>query len=615
MTRTEQQVIQLLCQGAGLREVLGTLCLGIEEKLPGALCSLLVVGPDRRLHFGAGPSLPDDYNAAIDGLDMGPEVGSCGAAAWHARQVVVADIETHPNWAPYVDVVRPYGLRACWSTPVLAPQGHVLGTFAVYYREVCEPDERAQQVIAEAANLAAIAMLSRRTEAALALSEARYRALFDSSGDALLLAAADGAVLDANPAARTLFGWAPETLQRRRWQEIGDPADARWRGDLGTATGQARFEAFCQRADGSRFPAEVHLTHFTAGDGVRLTTAIVRDISERHTAQARLLHHQRGLHTLNAIMASGHHPLEERLRQALELAAGHLGMPYGRVCGGHRERGCRVLYSTPIPAGAVGPSQLCTQPPGAGLVLAIADLAHDAAGAGLPAELRRYIGAPLGDPDFGDGIRGAVEFFGTEPAPFDAESIEFMRLLARWLGSTLLQERDAATIRQLAHFDALTGLPNRSLFQSRLRTALGLAERERAGLALLFIDLDHFKQINDSLGHASGDSLLHETGRRLRACVRASDTVARLGGDEFVVLLEDIRDPADLDRIARHILETLAAPCVLDGHECQVSASIGISLYPEHGTDLDTLLNHADSAMYRVKCDGRNGFRYFARTA
>ncbi len=177
------------------------------------------------------------------------------------------------------------------------------------------------------------------------------------------------------------------------------------------------------------------------------------------------------------------------------------------------------------------------------------------------------------------------------------------------------QRRDAEDrLLRLAHYDGLTGLPNRNLLADRLRQALALAARHRERVALMFLDLDRFKNINDSLGHHVGDQVLKEVATRLTRTLRSGDTVARLGGDEFVIVLQEVRELADAATVAQNLLHELAPPCFVDGRELHLSASIGITLYPDDGRDPDALMKNADAAMYHVKDAGRNGYQFFAAT-
>ncbi len=163
----------------------------------------------------------------------------------------------------------------------------------------------------------------------------------------------------------------------------------------------------------------------------------------------------------------------------------------------------------------------------------------------------------------------------------------------------------------LAQHDSLTDLPNRILLNDRLAQAMAMAHRHRQKLAMLFLDIDRFKHVNDSLGHAIGDRLLQSVAQRLLACVRSSDTVSRQGGDEFVILLSEVMQVQDAAVIADKILKILSAPHRIESHELDITVSIGIVIYPDHGLDAETLLKNADFAMYHAKDNGRNNYQFF----
>ena len=182
---------------------------------------------------------------------------------------------------------------------------------------------------------------------------------------------------------------------------------------------------------------------------------------------------------------------------------------------------------------------------------------------------------------------------------------------ARFIWTLLTRlKRTNERVTELAHHDSLTGLPNRILFYDRLNQAISRASREKETFAVLYLDLDGFKGINDAFGHGVGDALLCEAARRIRACVRASDTVARMGGDEFTVILCNVKTAANKDRVAKKIIEAISSPFPLNGKECSVSVSIGIALYPDHGQTAEQLVKIADAAMYLAKNDGRNCYRF-----
>lgn len=182
---------------------------------------------------------------------------------------------------------------------------------------------------------------------------------------------------------------------------------------------------------------------------------------------------------------------------------------------------------------------------------------------------------------------------------------------ARFLWNLLTRLKQTnEQITYLAHHDTLTALPNRILFYDRLNQIITRGRREKELSAVLFLDLDGFKLINDTFGHDVGDALLREAAKRIVACVRESDTVARMGGDEFTVILCNARTPDSIKRVASKIIETIARPFVLNGKECSVSVSIGISLYPDNGETAAQLVKIADTAMYLAKHSGKNCYRF-----
>lgn len=176
-----------------------------------------------------------------------------------------------------------------------------------------------------------------------------------------------------------------------------------------------------------------------------------------------------------------------------------------------------------------------------------------------------------------------------------------------------ITERKASfdRIQHLAHYDALTDLPNRSLLNDHIDMTIAGSRRTYAKFAVLFLDLDRFKFVNDQMGHHVGDNLLQAVAERLKECVRESDTVARLGGDEFVILISNIHEAQDAALVAQKVIDVIGKPFELPNYEAHIGTSIGISLYPEHGEDKFTLLKHADAAMYLAKDKGRNNFQFF----
>ncbi len=166
-------------------------------------------------------------------------------------------------------------------------------------------------------------------------------------------------------------------------------------------------------------------------------------------------------------------------------------------------------------------------------------------------------------------------------------------------------------IRKMAHFDALTSLPNRVLLMDRLEHAIAMSARNQTHTGVIFLDLDHFKSINDTLGHHVGDLLLQQVADRLREDVREVDTVSRLGGDEFLIIVPELRQVDDARHIASKLLQSLSEPYVVTGQKLEVTPSIGISVFPDHGTEPSALIRLADQAMYQAKQQGRRTIRFY----
>ena len=215
------------------------------------------------------------------------------------------------------------------------------------------------------------------------------------------------------------------------------------------------------------------------------------------------------------------------------------------------------------------------------------------------------------------GAASGVGFFGTDIAQTQLLNFWFYMLILSLVGMGLASTVAAfitaeKSVLDLAQHDALTGLANRRLLSERLNQAIAQAKRQGNCLALIFHDLDNFKPVNDSYGHGAGDLLLQNVAKRVQECVRESDTVARFGGDEFVVLLPSIAERNDVLIVAEKIHDALLQPFTVAGNTVNISTSIGIAIYPEHGDNVEPLLANADSAMYFAKMNGRNNIQFFS---
>jgi diguanylate cyclase (GGDEF)-like protein len=213
----------------------------------------------------------------------------------------------------------------------------------------------------------------------------------------------------------------------------------------------------------------------------------------------------------------------------------------------------------------------------------------------------------------GEQLRGAL-FAMFEPGTVAAAAeLDTLRELANRIAVAISAAEREQQLFNKAHFDALTGLPNRQLCHDRLRQALAVARRQEQKLAVLFIDLDGFKHVNDSLGHSAGDQLLRETSVRLRSATRETDTVARLGGDEYVVVLPSVHGALEVEVLVANLMEALKWPFNINGEQCFISASVGVTIFPEDGATAEELLRKADTAMYSAKEAGRSRYVFFAK--
>jgi PAS domain S-box-containing protein len=250
---SQNRVLELLASGAPLSAILETICRSVEELAPGVLCSILLLEGDRLRH-GAAPSLPHDYNQKVDGLKIGPTVGSCGTAAYLKKPVIVSDTFTDPLWADFRDLAQQYGLRACWSTPILSQQGEVLGTFAMYYREVRSPSAYELQLIERVTHMASLAIERAQTQAQLRASEQRYRSLFESVPIGLYRSTPEGRIVDANDALVQMLGYpSREKLLETPAQALFcDPADRqRWQAEMDAKGVVSYFVTRLKRYDGT----------------------------------------------------------------------------------------------------------------------------------------------------------------------------------------------------------------------------------------------------------------------------------------------------------------------------------------------------------------------------
>ncbi|MDD5390046.1 MAG: PAS domain S-box protein [Gallionellaceae bacterium] len=413
---------------------------------------------------------------------------------------------------------------------------------------------------------------------ALMETESRYRQMVDQVADALYIHDQHGRLVDVNQCACDDLGYSRAELLDMGVLEVErevplDAAQAMWEslqpGQIVTLKGSHR------RRDGTVFPVEVHLRCFDM-QGQRLIAALARDISERVQA-------------------------EEKVRQAAVVFD---NAQEGIIV---TDRNARILAVNPAFCEITGYSEaeVLGKTPGS-----FKSGRHDAAF--YQAMWGKLIETGRWQGEVWDRRRDGEVYpkWLSISAVRDANG-QTLRYVALFADITHLKESEAR-LEHLAHFDVLTDLPNRLLFNSRLEHALERARRHDEHIALLFLDLDRFKTVNDSLGHPAGDELLIAVARRIRKRLRDEDTLARLGGDEFVILLEQLDEAQRAAVVAQDVLQVLAEPIQLSGgHEVFIGCSIGISLYPDDADDATRLVSSADAALYLAKEQGRNTYCFY----
>jgi len=450
-----RQVLELLVKAEPLITILESIVHVIEGANPEAMASVLLLDKDKKhLREGAAPNLPDFYNEAVDGIEIGEHIGSCGAAAYTKQCVIVEDIQTHPNWAPFKALAEKANLAACWSVPIIGSGNAVLGTFAIYHHEISQPTQQDLDLINLAAQLSAIAIEKRKADEQESLSTR----VFSCTHEGILITDSNGMIDEVNP-------------------------------------------AFCQ------------ITGYDREDVIGKSPKMLSSGKQSDEFYADMWHE---------INENGNWK----------------GEVWNRKKNGE-------IYAE---------------------LLNISVLLDD-----------------------------------------DQQVINYIGVFTDITNSKKQQEQ----LHLIAHYDVLTGLPNRALFVDRFQQAIAHSNRTNTQLATCFLDLDDFKPVNDNYGHEIGDKLLVEVAERILMSIREEDTVSRQGGDEFALLLGDLESYSQCVQTLERIHHALSQPFMIDNIPHKVTVSSGVTLYPSDEGDIDTLLRHADQAMYQAKQAGRNRYHLF----
>lgn len=558
--------------------------------------------------FGSGTDYLDGIDITIHACEPSGR-GPTGVAMREDHPVWCQDFLHDPGTAPWVDRARSYGWMASAALP-LHRRNKVVGALGLYSDTVGAFDEPARNLLIEMAmdisfaldrfadalerqqaddkirqqgeQLAQHARQAEANAAALAASESTLRAMFDNAAIGVIQVATNGRLLKANRKFCSFLGFSEEELLSKTFQEIAHPDDlhsgeCEVQAMLNGEIEQFSIEKRYRHRSGATMPGHLTVGIVRRHDGSPdFFVAMVEDISDKKKSQDAIRRLTLAVEqSPSSIVVTD---LQANIVYANATFSQITGYDLGDVLG----QNPRILHSGQTPKATYDDMW-----------------AHLTRG-------QRWEGEFINKRK-----DGSIYIELARVSPVCDEHGVVTSYLAIKDDITAKKEAEAR-IEHLAHFDQLTGLPNRTLLRDRFRFALSLAQRKHETLAVLYLDLDHFKVINDTLGHSVGDQLLMELGRRLIAAVRAEDTVSRQGGDEFILLLPGV-DAAGATKVARKLMATVAEPFRYKMHELVATPSIGIALFPDDAQDMETLSQYADAAMYQAKHAGRNDFRFYSQ--
>jgi diguanylate cyclase (GGDEF)-like protein/PAS domain S-box-containing protein len=431
-----------------------------------------------------------------------------------------------------------------------------------------------------------------------------FRSLFEGNPHGMALIATNGTILDVNEAVVPIAGRPRDEITGQDFRIFIQPEDQQrvWgffrRAVEGTSV---RYEVASKRADGSDLILDATLVPKHAQGVVVAVYCIMQDITERALAQHKLEMQTQRMRDLY-LLATTPEYTDAQVMSTLQTGCRMLGVESGAIVDLSGAPKVEMRYDALELFGGDDERLLNI----AKLVAERREPVITSEG-GEGGDDRSWIATRL---TVSGSLQGALIFFSHthREVPFEEIDHDTLALMAALTGAALERRRTRSRLRTLAYYDALTGLPNRLYFKERLRDSIDEARTRSESLGVLFFDLDRFKDINDSLGHAMGDRFLQMVAHRLARAVGEAGLVARMGGDEFIVLVRDAQNPEQVATLADRLLHAIDQPYRLDGYEQFMTASVGVSIYPSAGRDDQTLIKNADIAMYRAKERGGNRF-------
>lgn len=455
-------------------------------------------------------------------------------------------------------------------------------------------------------------------EMSLTVSQQRFRSLFEYHPDPIISLKHDGTISRVNVSLEMKTGFLGEDLIGKPWLDVVDGASrpAAEQAFSIAAAGEAKeIEARLLARSGSSMEVSLKLVPLRVADDVEGAYAIARDLTAQRAAEREIALQAERVRELYAAASARGKSVETQIDNTLALGCRMFGFDYGYVTRFQKNKVAilnAVGKGTPVPRGSVWQLDTSLSRHLLGRhSLFVPDMrdepwASDPAFSTAPWGSYYGIKLVVNEKDF-----GAMVFAAREPrAALAARDRDLLHMMALFVSAALERVRYAESIEQLAFYDSLTGLPNRVLFDDRMRQTIGAAKRYGRDFSVMYLDLDAFKAINDEFGHPEGDRVLREVSQRLLGALRESDTLARFGGDEFVVLQPVVNAQSDAEDLARKLVRALHDPIETGMHRHHVRTSVGIALYPRDGTIATELLECADRALYRAKRAGRDTYQF-----
>ncbi|WP_352283281.1 EAL domain-containing protein [Pseudoalteromonas sp. Q18-MNA-CIBAN-0097] len=579
--QAQQQILQLISVEASLDEILKQICLMAQARYP-AIKACVMLKVDQQLQLASAPSLSNQYHLALANLDIAGNVGSCGTAAFQNKLVITEDIASDANWQNYSEAALAEHVLACWSLPMVTKEDNVLGTFAFYCKEARAPSLEELELLRSCSRFAANAIERAEQKRLVSESEQRFRSLYQFNPDPVYVIDKYGYFKTMNSPGCELLLRSLSELQQMHFADVISKEQrslvTKYFMDA-LAGNSERFETSIISGDGSQHELHVTIIPTWIDGNVEGVIGIAKDITQRLKTEEQLQLFKR------AVDASSNGVLITDITQD-DMPISYVNYGFEKLTGYSRAeiegKNCRFLQGKE--RDEIVTSQIRN---------AIAAKQE------VSVVLKNYR-------KDGSGFWNSLFL---SPVPNDDGVItHYIGIQTDISGQKNYEEELAFN----ASHDLLTGLPNRRLLHDRLSQSIKISARHQEKVAILFIDLDGFKLINDSLGHLIGDEVICKISTQINKQIRSGDTLARMGGDEFVLMLPDLNDLNQLAAMAEQILSVISIPFSINDKELQLTASIGISVLEENMHEPMDLIKRADLAMQRAKQLGRNNIQYYS---